>query len=214
MAGGQRDVLPVVSLRLVRGGQAEEQQDRAARGGLLRSPEQFPGGEGCCRGVRQRIPGLERQTGVPAPQGVEGIVQAGRVHLRRSGPLISGGAGHLPDDHDVTEPGQGERRPFVFKQHGASRCGLAGQFVVGPEIEVFLGCFPVVPGDQPQHARDGPVQVGFVQGACPDGLGDEPVVPAVRGRHFQVQPGGDSCDTVVDRPSVGHHQPVEAPFLT
>ena len=30
----------------------------------------------------------------------------------------------------------------------------------------------------------------------------------------QIQPGGDPCDTVVDRPPAGHHQPVEALFLT
>ena len=81
MLGGQRDVLPVVSLRLVRGGQAEEQQDRAARSGLLRSPEQFLGGEGRRRGVGQRIPGFEHQIGVSAPQGIGSIVQVGRAHL-------------------------------------------------------------------------------------------------------------------------------------
>ena len=85
--------------------------------------------------------------------------------------------------------------------------------MVGLEIEGLLECFPVVSENQLQHAHDGPVQIGFVQKTCPDGLGDELVVPAARGRHFQVQSGGDSGDPVMDRPPVGHHQAVEAPFL-
>ncbi len=51
MVSRQQEVLAVVSLRLVRGGQAEEQQDHAARGGLLCSSEQFLGGEGGRRGA-------------------------------------------------------------------------------------------------------------------------------------------------------------------
>ena len=67
--------------------------------------------------------------------------------------------------------------------------------MVGLEIEGLLGCFPVISENQLQHAHDGSVQIGFVQKTCPDGLGDELVVP------------------VVDRPPVGHHQAAEAPFL-
>ena len=46
MVSRQQEVLAVVSLRLVRGGQAEEEQNYAARGSILCSSEQFLGGEG------------------------------------------------------------------------------------------------------------------------------------------------------------------------
>ena len=47
MVSRQQEDLAVVSP----GGQAEEQQDHAARGGLLCSSEQFLGGEGGRRGA-------------------------------------------------------------------------------------------------------------------------------------------------------------------
>lgn len=74
---------------------------------------------------------------------------------------------------------QGIESIVQLQQHGASRCGLTGQFVVGLEIEGLLGCFPVISENQLQHAHDGSVQIGFVQKTCPDGLGDELVVPVV-----------------------------------
>ena len=84
---------------------------------------------------------------------------------------------------------QGIESIVQLQQHGASRCGLTGQFVVGLEIEGLLGCFPVISENQLHHAHDGSVQIGFVQKTCPDGLGDELVVPVVDRPPSRSSPG-------------------------
>ena len=67
--------------------------------------------------------------------------------------------------------------------------------------------------EQREQARDGLVEHRFFEYGRLDGIDQARRAGAARGRHLQVEPGGDRGDRVVDRAPVRHHEAVEAPFL-
>ncbi len=222
LVGGQVEVVAVVALRLVRGGQAEEHEHgtRAPRR-LDGLGDERVGGAVVGGALGQRVARRERQVGAGGPpQRGERVVEAGRVDLGGAGALVPRGAGELAHDDGAGErlgrQGQQGRTVdgVVPQQHRARRGGLAGERVVGVDVERAgrvqrrEGA-----GDQVQHAARGGVDEGLVERAGTD-RGDDLGIGAATGRrHLQVEPGGDPGDAVADGAPVGDDEALEAPLV-
>ena len=166
---GQVHAGAVVALRLVGGGQPQEQQDHLG----VRCQRDRLGHE---RGVRiLRVDdegGREDDLAVGQRRGqrVERGVEPGRVHLRRPGALVPRCPGELADHGDPTAArGQRQQVAVVLQQHRGRGRGLPGQRVVGVDVE---RCRLVLQRrlrlrDEPEHPLGRTVHIRLRQAPLP-----------------------------------------------
>ena len=144
--------------------------------------------------------------------GVQRIVEAGRIDPRRAGALVARGAGELAHDGDPGLAGQREHA-VVGEQHDALLRRPAGQRVVAVDVEA-VGCILQACDGESKDPFDtgvGLLDGGLVDVAGREGCADGFLVGGM-GRHLQVEACLQRLDAVVDGAPVAHHEAVEAPI--
>ena len=116
------------------------------------------------------------------------------------------------------EPETGRKRKraaLVLEKDYALRSGFAGNFGVGFKVGFIRRNVPLegIGLDyQFQHPPYADVQQGLVELPFPDAP-DELGHLRIQARLHKVVPGGNLCRSVAFSGPVGHHQPLEAPFV-